>query len=107
MKTAAPLSDDKLDYAAEMLRLMGHAVRLRIVELLEQHGELPAGAFHQRLDEPQPTVSQHLNKMRALGLLRARRRAGQVFYSVAQTQLFKLLQCVRDCEVFSDDRSGR
>ncbi|GMU57623.1 MAG: hypothetical protein AMXMBFR33_67690 [Candidatus Xenobia bacterium] len=99
MKTATPLSDDKLNYAAEMLRLMGHAVRLRIIELLEQHGELPAGAFHQRLDEPQPTVSQHLNKMRALGLLRARRQAGQVFYSVAQPQLFRLLQCVRDCEL--------
>ncbi|MCE7869438.1 transcriptional regulator [bacterium CPR1] len=99
MKTVVPLSDEKLNYAAEMLRLMGHAVRLRIIELLEQHGELPAGAFHQRLDELQPTVSQHLNKMRALGLLRARRQAGQVFYSVAQPQLLKLLQCVRDCEL--------
>ena len=80
-----------------MLKLMGHPVRLRIVELLENHAELAAGAFHEELDEPQPTVSQHLNKMRTLGLLSARREAGQVLYSVAQPQLFKLLQCVRDC----------
>ncbi|MEW6282546.1 MAG: metalloregulator ArsR/SmtB family transcription factor [Candidatus Eremiobacterota bacterium] len=88
----------KVAYAAEMLRVMGHPVRLRIVELLEGHGELPAGAFHAALEEPQPTVSQHLNKMRALGLLKARREGGQVLYSVAQTQLFKLLQCVRECQ---------
>jgi ArsR family transcriptional regulator len=101
MKRKTPVRIDplKINYAAEMLKLMGHPVRLRIVELLEQHGELPAGSFHELLDEPQPTVSQHLNKMRTLGLLAARREAGQVLYSVAQIQLFKLLGCVRDCEL--------
>lgn len=93
------IDEKKLEYAAEMLRLMGHPVRLRIIELLDEHLELPAGAFHAALDEPQPTVSQHLNKMRTLGLLAARREAGQVIYSVAQPQLLQLLQCVRGCEV--------
>ena len=92
-----PIDLGRLSYAAEMLRLMGHPVRLRIVELLETHGELPAGVFHETLAEPQPTVSQHLNKMRTLGLLSARREAGQVLYSVVQPQHFRLLQCVRDC----------
>lgn len=98
-KPLVPIDPRRIDYASEMLRLMGHPVRLRIVELLEHHGELPAGTFHELLDEPQPTVSQHLNKMRTLGLLAARREAGQVLYSVAQPQLFKLLGCVRDCEL--------
>lgn len=96
MKTIA---NEKLQYAAEMLRMMGHPVRLRVVELLEARGELAAGAIQAAVDEPQPTVSQHLNKMRLLGLLAARREGGQVFYSVAQPQLFKLLQCVRDCQI--------
>jgi ArsR family transcriptional regulator len=79
--------------------MMGHPVRLRIVELLEEKRELPAGAIQAAVDELQPTVSQHLSKMRLLGLLAARREGGQVFYSVAQPQLFKLLQCVRDCQI--------
>lgn len=93
------ISDQRLEYAAEMLRLMGHPVRLRVVELLESKKELSAGAIQAAVEEPQPTVSQHLNKMRVLGLLSARREGGQVLYSVAQPQLFKLLQCVRDCEI--------
>ena len=93
------ISQERLEYAAEMLRLMGHPVRLRVVELLESHRELSAGAIQAAVEEPQPTVSQHLNKMRVLGLLSARREGGQVFYSVAQPQLFKLLQCVRECHL--------
>lgn len=89
----------KLDYASEMLKMMGHPVRLRIVELLEKAGELPAGAFHDSLDEPQPSVSQHLNKMRMLGLLHSRRDGNQIYYSVAQPQLFRLLDCIRNCEI--------
>jgi ArsR family transcriptional regulator len=91
------LEPEKLMYAAEMLRVMGHPVRLQIVVLLEQCSELPAGAIQEQLREPQPTVSQHLGKMRSLGLLKSRRSRGQVLYSVAQPQLFQLLNCVRNC----------
>jgi ArsR family transcriptional regulator len=93
------LSERKLEYAAEMLRLMGHPVRLRVVELLQAETELAAGAIQLALGQAQPTVSQHLSKMRMLGLLKARREGGQVFYSVAQPQLFQLLQCIRDCKL--------
>ena len=95
---AAPLNEDRLSYAAEMLKVMGHPVRLRIIELLEVRHELPAGVIQEELQEPQPTVSQHLGKMRALGLLKARRLKGQMLYSVSQMQLFTLLNCIRNCE---------
>jgi len=98
-RSRAPIDPDRLAFAADMFKLMGHPLRLRIVEMLESGGELPAGAFSDQLEEPQPSISQHLNKMRMLGLLQARRSSGQVLYSVAQPQLFKLLQCIRDCSL--------
>lgn len=81
-----------------MLKCIGHPVRLRIIELLEQTGEIPVNQLQEQLEIPQPVVSQHLIKMKALGLLRARRSRGMVFYSVALPQLLKLLECIRGCE---------
>ena len=93
------LEPERLAYAAEMLKLMGHPTRLQIVALLEQTPELSAGAFHEALNEAQPTVSQHLTRMRAAGLLKTRKSRGQVLYSLRQPQLLQLLRCVRGCEL--------
>lgn len=92
------LSREALEFAADMLKTVGHPVRLRIVEFLERCGEAPVSQIQDQLQLPQPVVSQHLNKMKALGLLRAQRRGGMVFYSVALSQLFKLLDCIRGCK---------
>ena len=92
------LAPQLIDFAADMLKCVGHPVRLRIVELLEVGGEASVSHIQDELDLPQPVVSQHLTKMKSLGLLRARRAQGMVFYSVALPQLFKLLECIRGCE---------
>jgi len=98
MKKRQPLSADLIDFAATMLKCVGHPVRLRIVELLEARGELAVHELQDELGIAQPIVSQHLTKMKALGLLRAQRKQGMVFYSVALPQLFKLLECIRSCD---------
>jgi len=94
----APLDPHLLDFAASMLKTAGHPVRLKIIEILEEHGELPVNQLQERLDVAQPVVSQHLNKMKILGLLKAQRRQGMVFYSIAMPQLLKLLDCIRGCK---------
>jgi ArsR family transcriptional regulator len=93
-----PLDPTDFEFAAAMLRMAGHPVRLRIVEILQQLGEVPVNQLQDQLRLAQPAVSQHLNKMKALGLLRAQRRGGMVYYSVAKPQLFRLLDCIRGCK---------
>ena len=80
-----------------MLKLLGHPVRLRIVELLDGEGSLSVNQLVAALKEPQPTVSQHLNALKVRGLLQSRRRDGQVFYQVLLPQIGKLLDCIRGC----------
>ena len=92
------LAPQLIDFAADMLKCVGHPARLRIVEFLERQGEASVSQIQEELDLPQPVVSQHLTKMKALGLLRARRGQGMVFYSVSLPQLFKLLECIRGCD---------
>lgn len=98
MPKLKPISAELVEFAAAMLKCVGHPVRLRIVELLEVRGELAVHQIQDELQLAQAVVSQHLTKMKALGLLRAQRRQGMVFYSVALPQLFKLLDCIRGCE---------
>lgn len=88
---------ETVEFAATMLKCVGHPVRLRIVEFLEMQGEAPVQQLQEELQLPQALVSQHLGKMKALGLLSSERRGGLVFYRAAMPQLFKLLDCVRSC----------
>lgn len=94
------LSAQKIQLAAEMLKLLGNPVRLSIVELLEREQELSVSAVVEKLGQPQPTVSQYLNQLRRHGLLAARRAHGQVLYSLAEPQLSRLLDCIRNCKLF-------
>lgn len=98
MNKPQKLATELVDFAADMLKCVGHPVRLRIVELLEEAGEAPVNQLQDLLQLPQPVVSQHLTKMKAIGLLRSKRSQGLVFYSVALPQLFTLLNCIRGCE---------
>lgn len=83
-----------------MLRVLGHPVRLRIVELLDLAGEeMHVGALVEATGVAQPAVSQHLNAMRIRGLLKSRRHGGHVLYSLAHDQVRKVLDCVRDCDI--------
>jgi DNA-binding transcriptional ArsR family regulator len=97
MSHAESISADVVEFAANMLKTVGHPVRLRIVELLQALEEAPVNRIQDELQLSQPVVSQHLTKMKALGLLKAQRRGGMMYYSVALPQLFKLLECIRGC----------
>ena len=91
------LNAEVLEFASAMLKLLGHPVRLRIVELLEAHETLCVSQIVQELGEPQPTISQHLNALKLRGLLASQRREGQVFYRIAHPQIGKMLDCIRGC----------
>jgi DNA-binding transcriptional ArsR family regulator len=57
--------------------------RLRIVELLTQHGELSAQALMDALDQSQSSVSRHLIQLHSTGFLEIRREArGKKMYSL-------------------------
>lgn len=84
-----------LERVASMLRLLAHAHRLKIVELLERHGDLPVFELCRQLDISQAVTSQHLNAMKRVGLLHADRRGKEVWYSIADPRALTILNCIR------------
>ncbi len=65
--------------AAEVLKAMSHPTRLRIVHLLRE-GELCVSRLEELLGVPQPSVSQHLQRLRYAGLIESERKGHLVCY---------------------------
>lgn len=76
------------------LRTLAHPERLRLVESLER-GPRSVGELTESLRRPQATVSQHLMRLRAHGLVKADRRGREVRYAIAQPGCLSILGCIR------------
>ncbi|HEX9728836.1 MAG TPA: metalloregulator ArsR/SmtB family transcription factor [Gemmatimonadales bacterium] len=84
--------------AAEIIRMLGHADRLRIVEVLET-GETTVSEIQGQLGLPQAIVSQHLAKMRGPGIVASRRDGINVFYRITEPKVYHILNCIRRCDM--------
>jgi DNA-binding transcriptional ArsR family regulator len=95
----------KLERAADILKTVAHPARLRIIDFLEGW-ERAVAEICRQLDAPQPYVSQQLNLMKAKEILSSRRNGNQVFYSIANLNVVKIIHCVQqhgDGDIASDE----
>jgi DNA-binding transcriptional ArsR family regulator len=76
---------------AKYFRGLGDPTRVRILELLEEHGELSVGDLVKRLRQSQPKVSNHLACLRWCGFVHSRRAHPSVYYRVADERVVQLL----------------
>lgn len=83
------------DFKAELFRAIAHPVRVRILELLRSAGSLTVREIQQHLGVEPSNVSQHLAIMRSRGLLTTRREGTSIWYSVAEPQLYGMLDAAR------------
>ena len=94
MSKPRPLDPKILRHCAGALRTLSHPDRLRIVEALED-GPLDVSALTARLRRPQATISQHLMRLRAHGLVAAERTGRVARYRVAHAGCLSILGCIR------------
>ena len=80
---------------ADFFRLLGHPVRVRILELLRD-GELTVGELQAALELDSGGTSQHLTAMRRQGILESRKAGTNVYYHVKDPRTFQLLAVARE-----------
>ena len=81
---------------AEMLRVLAHPHRLRLIELLErQRAGLPVNELAEGIGLAPAATSQHLNHMRRAGMLAALRQGREVWYRIADPRSLTILNCMR------------
>lgn len=84
--------------AAEIIKLLGHPERLKIVEALE-HGALSVTALCELCGLEQAICSQHLARLRAMKVVAARREGPRVIYRLVEPKVPMILECIRKCDV--------
>lgn len=83
-------SDPVYVLKARLFRVLGHPIRIRILELLLE-GERSVGELQVALSLDSSGTSQHLGALRELGVLESRRAGTSVYYRVRDPRVSQLL----------------
>lgn len=88
------LSDDELYVMsiAELLKAVSHPARLCIVKKLHLNGECNVSYFTGCMDVSQSGISQHLSKLKDLGIVAARKQGTENYYSLVDENIIKLVK---------------
>ncbi|MGF7045565.1 ArsR family transcriptional regulator [Paenibacillus sp. DS2015] len=76
---------------SDILKALAHPVRLCIVRGLLDKGKCNVSHMQECLDLPQSTVSQHLQKLRSIGIVETDRNGLEVNYTIADMRVKKLV----------------
>ena len=82
-------------FKASIFQALAHPTRLQILEALRGR-EMCVNDILARIERGQANISQHLTTLRLRGLVVNRKVGNQVFYSVRDRVLFKVLDQMRD-----------
>jgi len=91
------LSPQRLADSAEMLRALAHPLRLGIIALLDEEGQLTVTEIHEALEVEQAVASHHLAIMKNKGLLNVEREGRNCYYSLRYECLTMVLSCMELC----------
>ncbi|WP_017257700.1 ArsR/SmtB family transcription factor [Pedobacter arcticus] len=92
------LSKEKLEKAAYILKTVAHPLRLSVIDLLSVKDRMSVNEICMALACEQSLLSHHLSNMRLKGLLMSEKQGVQVFYSLKERDLIKLLDCMEHCD---------
>lgn len=79
------------DEPAEMLKTLGHPVRLCIAKGLMSKGRCNVSFMEECLDVSQSAISQHLSKLKNAGVVKGYRTGNEVYYEVISESAKKII----------------
>jgi len=82
---------------ADILKTLGHPVRLKIIETLLDDDKC-VSTIWASLELPQPTVSQHLSLLRTKGIVQHERCGSRVKYSVIDRNIEEIIKLIKSRE---------
>jgi len=83
--------DIVIKLTAELLKTLGHPVRIKILHMLSQ-GELCVCNMIEEIDIEQSNLSQHLGILKKQGMIDSRKDGQRVIYWIAYPSIINLLK---------------
>jgi DNA-binding transcriptional ArsR family regulator len=84
----------KYNEISEILKVLAHPIRLCIVKNLSEHGQSNVGNMYTCLQVPQSTVSQHLQKLRAAGIIEGHRNGLEINYRIKDQRIVNIINSI-------------
>ena len=91
------------EFKADFFKALAHPLRISILDALRD-GELTVNEISQRFDVEQANASQQLAVMRNRNIVVTRKEGANVYYSVSDKSIFKLLDAAK--EIFNHHLVG-
>jgi ArsR family transcriptional regulator len=80
---------------SEILKVLGHPVRLKIAARLLERAECNVNTMVENLGVPQSTVSQHLGILKNKGIIGSRKKGVQTCYYMADERIKKIIEALK------------
>ena len=87
---AAPLAESEADDLAAVFAAMADPVRLRLLSLVADAGELCSCNLQEPLGKSQPTISHHTKVLAEAGLIRGEKRGRWVWWRIVPERLERM-----------------
>ena len=91
------------EFKADFFKALAHPLRISILDALRD-GELTVNEISQRFEVEQANASQQLAVLRNRNIVVARKEGANVYYSVSDKSIFKLLDAAK--EIFNHHLVG-
>lgn len=89
------IPQDRLRRAADMIKCLGHPLRLRLLEAM-QECEMTVKDLQEYTGAAQAAVSQQLGILRGKSVVECRREGVFVYYRVIEPRVSQILGCIRE-----------
>ena len=98
------LTSKQINKVAEILKTIGHPVRLMILEALEIKEPLTVTEIQEKLNSgtEQSLLSHHLIKMKDRGILKCDKQGMNVLYSLEDRNILKIFKCMESCRLIKN-----
>lgn len=93
--------EKNVEDAAKILKVLSNERRLMIVCILHK-GEQSVGALEEIVGLSQSALSQHLARLRRDGIVKTRRDAQTIYYSLKSEETDRILACLHD--IYCDEK---
>lgn len=86
--------NDDIIKKADILKAIAHPVRLCIARGLFESGERKVTDMQHCLEVPQSTISQHLTRLKAAGIVEGRRDGVEIYYYLVNDEVKNVIKAL-------------
>ena len=95
-KTKVTFNNEKLQISSEILRALGHPLRLRIIEFIDKHSTINVNKIYNTLKIEQSITSQHLRILRSAGIVHTQKDGKYIHYTLDYPKITNAVKAINN-----------